>query len=94
MAALLRGGRLPQASVSPARRRAPRDLRRRRRPLAHTRAARLAHVPNTTSPYTLPARGQKIAYQANRAGGAERCAAPAVQKRRAVALALLTSYDA
>ena len=39
MAALLRGGRLPQASGSPAHRRATRDLRRRRRPLTHKRAA-------------------------------------------------------
>jgi len=39
-AALLRGGLLPQASVSPAQRRAPRDLWRRRTPLRRQRAAR------------------------------------------------------
>jgi hypothetical protein len=39
MAALLRGGMPPQADVSPAERRAPRDRRRRRTPLRHTRAA-------------------------------------------------------
>jgi Transposase len=94
MAALLRGGRLPQASVSPAQRRATRDLLRRRMPLAHKRAALLAHVHNTTSQSNLPAIGQHIASQANRDGVAERFADPAVHKSIEVALALLTSYDA
>src|SRR5262245_40600891 len=92
MAALLRGGRLPQASVYPAQMRAPRDLLRRRRPLAHTRAELRAHVPHTTSPYHRPAIGHKIAYPANRAGVAERLADPAVPKSLAVARALITSY--
>ena len=94
IAALLRGGMLPQASVSPARRRATRDLRRRRMPLAHTRAELLAHVQHTNSQYTLPAMGTKSASKANREGGAERCADPAVQKRIAVDLALMTYDDA
>jgi hypothetical protein len=51
MAALLRGGMLPQAYVYPAQRRATRDLLRRRLPLAHKRAALLAHVQTTHSPY-------------------------------------------
>jgi transposase len=38
IAVLLRGGMLPQVSVSPAERRATRDLLRRRLPLAHKRA--------------------------------------------------------
>jgi hypothetical protein len=50
IAALLRGGLLPQAYVSPATMRATRALLRRRRPLAHTRAARLAHVQHTHRP--------------------------------------------
>jgi len=91
IAALLRGGRLPQASGAPAQRRAPRDLLRRRRPLAHTRAALQAHVHHTHSQYHLPAIGKKIAYTANRAGVAERCAAPAVPKSIAVDRALITS---
>ncbi|HSX79106.1 MAG TPA: transposase [Candidatus Saccharimonadia bacterium] len=61
IAVLVRGGRLPQASVSPAEMRATRDLLRRRLPLARTRGALLAHGHNTTSQYTLPAIGQKIA---------------------------------
>ena len=94
MAARLRGGLLPQASVSPAALRATRALRRRRMHLAHQRAARLAHVHHTHSQYTLPAIGKTRADKATRDGVTERFAAPAVPKRIAVDLALLTSYDA
>jgi hypothetical protein len=93
MAALLRGGLLPQASVSPAERRATRALWRRRTHRMRQRAARLAHVPKTPSPYHLPAIGQKIADQTTREGMAERVAAPAVHTRGAVDLALSTSDD-
>jgi transposase len=93
IAVLLRGGLLPQASVSPAQMRATRDLLRRRMHLAHTRAELLAHVQHTNSQSNLPAIGKKIAYQAHREGVAERCAAPAVQKSIEVDLALITSYD-
>ena len=47
IAALLRGGMLPQASVYPAEMRATRDLLRRRMHLARQRGALLAHVHNT-----------------------------------------------
>jgi transposase len=94
IAVLLRGGMLPQASVSPAEMRATRDLLRRRMHLARTRGALLAHVHNTTSQYNLPAIGTKIASKAHRDGVAERCADPAVHKSIAVDLALITSYDA
>ena len=47
---------------------------------------------NTHSQSNLPALGTKIAYKAHRAGGAERCAAPAVPKSIEVDLALIT-YD-
>jgi transposase len=63
-------------------------------PLAHTRAALLAHVQHTNSQDHLPAIGTQIASKAHREGVAERCAAPAVHKRIAVDLALITSYDA
>jgi hypothetical protein len=91
MAARRRGGRLPQASVSPAQRRATRDLRRRRMPLAHQRAELLAHVHNTPSQSPLPASGTKLASTAHRAGGAARWAAPAVPQRIAVDRALIPS---
>src|SRR5882724_7159177 len=93
IAVLLRGGMLPQASVSPADMRATRDLLRRRMPLARTRGALLAHVHNTNRQYHLPAMGKKIASKANRDGVAERCADPAVHKSLAGALALITSDD-
>jgi transposase len=92
IAALLRGGMLPQAYVYPAAMRATRDLLRRRMPLAHKRAELLAHVQQTNSQYNLPAIGQKIAYKANRDGVAERFADPAVHKSIEVDLALIT-YD-
>jgi transposase len=94
IAALLRGGMLPQAYVSPAKMRATRDLLRRRMHLAHKRAALLAHVQHTNSQSNLPAIGKQLASKANRDGVAERFADPAVQKSIEVDLALITSYDA
>jgi hypothetical protein len=80
IAALLRGGMLPQASVSPAERRATRDLLRRRTPLRRKRAELLAHVPNTNSQYNLPEIGKKIAYNANRDGGPSALRRPPYKK--------------
>jgi transposase len=94
IAALLRGGMLPQAYVYPAEMRATRDLLRRRMHLARKRGELLAHVQNTNSQYNLPAIGKKLAYKANRDGVAERFADPAVQKSIEVDLALITYYDA
>jgi transposase len=93
IAALLRGGMLPQAYVYPAEMRATRDLLRRRIHLMRKRAELLAHVQNTNSQYNLPEIGKKIAYKANRAGVAERFADPAVQKSMEVDLALIDYYD-
>jgi hypothetical protein len=93
-AALRRGGRRPQAAGSPAPRRATRALLRRRLPLTHKHAERLAHVPHTPRQPPRPAIGKKRADKANREGDTERWAAPAVPKSRAVTPALLTAYDA
>jgi transposase len=93
IAALLRGGMLPQAYVYPAQMRATRDLLRRRIHLMRKRSELLAHVQNTNSQYNLPEIGKNIAYQANRDGVAERFADPAVQKSIEVDLALITYYD-
>jgi transposase len=92
IAALLRGGMLPQASVYPAEMRAIHDLLRRRTHLMRKRSELLAHVQYTNSHYNLPESGQKIASNANRDGVAERFADPAVQKSVEVDLALIT-YD-
>jgi transposase len=90
IAALLRGGMLPQAYVYPARMRATRDLLRRRTHLMRKRAELLAHVQHTNRQYNLPEIGKKIAYQANREGVAERFDDAAVQKTIEVDLALIT----
>jgi transposase len=93
IAVLLRGGRLPQAYVYPAERRATRDLLRRRRHRMRKRAELLAHIQNTTSQYNLREIGKQIAYKANRDGVAERFPHPAVQKSIEVDLALIGHYD-
>jgi hypothetical protein len=72
--------------------RATRDLLRRRTHLMRKRAELLAPVQNTTSQYNLPDIGKKLAYNANRAGVAQRVAEPAVQQSLAVDRALIT-YD-
>ncbi len=93
IAVLLRGGMLPQAYVYPAAMRATRDLLRRRVHLMRKRAELLTHIQNTNSRYNLPEIGKKLAYPANRDGGAERLADPAVRKSSAVDLALM-GHDA
>jgi len=55
IAALLRGGLIPQAYVYPAKMRATRDLLRRRNYLVRKRADLLSHIQNTNSQYK-PAR--------------------------------------
>jgi transposase len=74
--------------------RATRDLLRRRMHLMRKRAELLTHLQHTHSQDNLPEIGQKIAYKANRAGVAERFAAPAVHKSIEVDLALVGHYDA
>jgi transposase len=93
IAVLLRGGMWPQASVYPAAMRATRDLLRRRRHLMRQRAELLTHVQHTNGQDNVPAIGNKIADKTNRAGVAERVAAPAVPKSIEVDRALLDAYD-
>jgi transposase len=93
IAALLRGGMLPQAYVYPAAMRSTRDLLRRRLHWMRKRAERLAHLQNTNSQDNLPEIGKKIAYKANREGVAERFVDTAVQKSIEVDLALINHYD-
>jgi transposase len=93
IAALLRGGMLPQAYVYPAEMRATRDLLRRCMYLTRKRAELLAHLQNTNSQYNLPEIGKQLAYKANRAGVAERFPEPAVPKSMEVDLALLGYYE-
>ena len=94
LAALLRGGLRPHASVYPAERRATRPLLRRRLPLLRQRAARRSHGHPTNSQDHRPALGKKRADKSNREGGAERLHDPALHPTIAVALALMPYDDA
>ena len=78
--------------MSPAERRATRDLLRRRLCLTRKRAALLTHVQHTNSQDHRPAIGKKLASKATRDGVAERCPEPAVHQSIEVDLALL-GYD-
>ena len=91
IAVLRRGGRRPQAYVSPAALRATRDRLRRRVPLTRQRAERLAPAQPTNRQDNLPARRPQLASQAPREGGAERCPEPAAQQSVAVALARMNA---
>jgi transposase len=88
-----RGEMLPHAEVSPAERRATRELLRRRMPRTRTRAQRLAPLQHTTSQYHLPEMGKTLASKANRAGVAERFPDPAVPKSFAGDLGLMGDDD-
>jgi Transposase IS116/IS110/IS902 family len=57
------------------------------------RAELLAHIQHTNRQYNWPEIGKKLAYNANRAGGAERFPEPAVQKSMEVNLPLIGYYD-
>src|SRR5262249_20723803 len=93
IAALLRGGMIPQAYVYPQEMRSTRDLLRRRMLMMRRRSELLAHVQLTNQQYNLPAIGKKIAYRANREGVAERFIDPSVQSNVAFDLKLIGFYD-
>jgi transposase len=93
IAALLRGGLIPQAYVYPRRMRATRDLLRRRNHLMHKRAELYAHIQNTASQYNLGEPLGRIAKPQNRRGVLERFDHACVQKNMAVDLALVDCYD-
>jgi transposase len=93
IAALLRGGLLPQAYVYPAAMRSTRDLLRRRLPFVRKRGHLLAHIQNTRAQYQLPEFGRRLAYPANRTGVSERFTDSSVRKSIDVDLALLERYD-
>lgn len=93
IAALLRGGNIPQAYVYPAGMRSTRDLLRRRLHLVRKRGQLLAHILNTNSQYNLPEFGGRINYKSNRVGVAERFEDPCVRKSIEVDLELIAHYD-
>src|SRR2546422_3805295 len=93
IAALLRGGMIPQAYVYPEQMRSTRDLLRRRMHLMRQRAELLAHIQITNHPYNLPDIGKKIAYRSNREGVAERFSDPSVQSNVTFDLKRIGFYD-
>ena len=92
-ALLLRGGLCPQAYGYPAERRAPRDLLRRRCPLARKRAELLAPMHKTTSQYHLPEIGNRLANQAKREDVAEHFPDPRVRKASEGEVSLIDPSD-
>ena len=93
IAALLRGGMIPEAYVYPEQMRSTRDLLRRRMHMMHQRAQLLAHVQNTNHQYNLPDIGKKISYRGNREGVAERFADPGARSSVAFDLKQIGFYD-
>ncbi len=93
IAALLRGGMIPEAYVYPQPMRSTRDLLRRRIHLMRQRSERLAHIQNTNHQYNLPPIGKKIAYKSNRDGVAERFADPGAREIVRLDLELIGEYD-
>jgi transposase len=93
IAALLRGGLIPQAYVYPRKMRATRDLMRRRNHFMRKRAELFAHIQNTASQYNLADPLGRIAIPKNREGVIERFDAPCVQKSIGANLAVIETYD-
>jgi transposase len=93
MAALRRGGLIPQAYVYPRRMRATRDLLCRRHHLMHKRAALDAHIQHTASQSNLSDPFGRIAKPQHRRGLLERFDHGCVQQNMAVDLALIDCYE-
>lgn len=93
IAALLRGGMLPQAYVYPKEMRSTRDLLRRRTYLARKRADLLAHIQNTNSQCNLPEFGKKITYKIHRESVAEQFTDPSVRRSIETDLDLIEHLD-
>lgn len=93
IAALLRGGNLPQAYVYPREMRATRDVLRRRLFFVRHRAGLLAHIQMTISQYNLEPYGKRIDQARNRDGLLEHFEDEDVQMSVAANMALLDSYD-
>ena len=93
IAALLRGGNLPQAYVYPRGMRATRDLLRRRLFFVRDRAGLYTHIQNTITQYNLEPFEGRIDKACNRAGLVEHFEDEDVQMSVAADTALLDSYD-
>lgn len=95
IAALLRGGMIPQAYVYPPAMRATRDLLRRRNHLMHKRSELITHIQNTVSQYNLaPFETRRIQKPSERVGVLAHFPDPQVKNTIALDLALIEQYDA
>jgi transposase len=92
IAALLKGGLMPQAYTYPRKMRATRDLMRRRNHFMRKRAELFAHIQNTASQYNQEPLG-RIARPNNREGTVDRFDLPCVQKSIGANLEMITTYD-
>ncbi len=93
IAALLRGGLIPQAYVYPRKMRATRDLMRRRNHFMRKRAELFSHTQNTASQYNFAEPLGRIAKPKNRDGLLERFDIPCVRKSIGANLAMIETYD-
>src|SRR5512145_554430 len=93
IAALLRGGMIPQAYVYPPQMRATRDLLRRRNHLTHKRSELIAHIQNTVSQYNLPPLEHRIDKRCDRQGLLAHFPDPQVRNSIALDLAMIEQYD-
>jgi len=93
IAALLRGGLIPQAYVYPKKMRATRDLMRRRNHFMRKRAELFSHTQNTATQYNLADPLGRIAIPKNREGLIERFDTPCVQKSIEANVEMITAYD-
>jgi transposase len=94
IAALLRGGMIPQAYVYPPEMRATRDLLRRRNHLMRKRAELIAHIQNTVSQYNLPPLAHRIQKRCDREDLLAHFPDPQVRNSVALDLAMIEQYDA
>jgi len=92
IAALLRGGLIPQAYVYPRKMRATRDLMRRRNHLMRKRAELFSHTQNTATQYNLEPLG-RIAKPQNRTNLVALFDQPCVQMSVAANLDMIEAYD-
>jgi len=92
IAALLRGGNLPQAYVYPADMRPTRDLLRRRLHLVRKRAALFDHIKGTANQFNLPSLGS-LQVKKNRAQVARLFLDPIARRSIELDLELIDTYD-
>jgi transposase len=93
IAALLKGGLMPQAYVYPAEMRATRDLMRRRLHFVRQRGQLLAHIQMTHHQYNLPSPGRRISYRSNRDGIGEGFEDTSTRESITADLTLVDQYE-